>query len=330
VSGSRIAFAFGLAAVSCTGDADLGRERATLATPPALHDAGSDASAEPPSNADSGQAMQADAGEPLVLEFRVASAPVTELRVSCPESCVNVELAAHGGLPPYDFSWDDASTNPQRMLCSSSDASFHALVRDARGGSQAREIALHYTACSVGRVCAKNASFEGAPTRGAEWLSNEFDASPWNACRAGDDARAASAKIVTAGSGDEFPAPSDGDSYLYVEAAPMRHRSVGQALCGALEVGSVYSFKIDLAAAAEDFAGVRLSPVQVEVYASGGACQTDELVWTSPRLSTGWRTYCLTFKPTKEASALVFNAVGLGPDASAVFIDHLLPVDNCP
>lgn len=276
--------------------------------------------------------MSPDAGPaPLVLEFRASGTVVTELSVSCPESCVSVELAAHGGTPPYDFSWDDASTNPQRMLCASADTTFHATLHDARAGSQTNEIVLHYTACRVGHVCAKNSSFEGAQTFGpAEWLSNAFDASPWDACRTGGDARNASAKIVAAASGDEFPAPTDGDSYLYVEAAAKRPRNVGQSLCAPLEVGSTYSFKLDLAAAAEDYAGVRVGPVQLAVYASGGACQRDELAWTSPRLGTGWRTYCVTITPTKPATALVLSAMSMGSDASALFIDHLVPVDGCP
>jgi hypothetical protein len=317
-----------LAAISCTGDAALGRERATLAPPPEVRDAGVDAPVEPPSGTDSG--LQDAGRDPLVLEFRVGTTAMTELRVSCPEACVRVELSAHGGTPPYDFSWDDASTNPQRLLCASTDTTFHALVHDARGGSQAHEIVLHYTPCSVGQVCLKNPSLEGPTTFGAEWFSNAFDASPWDACRSSDDARAASAKIVASGSGDEFPAPSEGDSYLYLESTSMRHRNVGQALCGPLEVGSVYSFKVDLAGAAEDFAGAGLGPVQVEVYASSGPCQRDELVWTSPRLSTGWRTFCLTFKPTKNATALVLNVMGPGTESSAAFIDHLVPVDGCP
>jgi hypothetical protein len=321
-----------LAAIGCTGDADLGAERAPLNATPAGRDAGkphileasvADATATP--------VTTKAAAEPLALDVRVAGASVTQLQLACPEPCFTVELAANGGMPPYTFSWDDASSDAQRKLCLQSDTTLHASVHDVQGDSRSSSLDVHVTDCNVAQLCAMNPSFEGSPTYGRAWLSDApLDAAPWNDCRMSSAGDRTLPKVVASASGDDFPDPSDGDSYLYLESASGSQRAIGQSLCAPLLVGNVYSLQIDLAGAAENNLGAPLSAVQVGIYASSSACELSEVLWTSPRLSTGWQTYCVTLKPTKAATALVLNAFGPGPNASAVFIDHLVPVVACP
>jgi hypothetical protein len=321
-----------LAALGCTGDADLGAERAPLDATPALRDAGKPNVVEPSHSDATTLPGPTDAGTtPLALDFRVGGASVTQLRVACPDPCFVVDLAAHGGTPPYTFSWSDASTDAQRRLCPESDTTLRAVVSDAHGGSRSSTLDVGVTPCSISQLCATNPSFEGSPAFGSAWLDQgPLDAAPWEDCRATNPETRTLPKIVASASGDEFPQPSDRASYLYLESAANSHQSVGQTLCAPLQVGSLYSFKLDLARAGEDDLGARLSTVQVEIHAAASACQRDELLWTSPRLGTGWRTFCLTLKPTKPATALLLSAFGPGPEASAVFIDHLVPVDGCP
>lgn len=331
----RLALGSAWVAAGCTGDADLGAEAVTLPPPRSTTDAGSikPPPPPPPMAADASVMTASDAGptaEPLELVFRAAGAEVGSLQIECPDTCASLTLAAHGGTPPYTFTWDDASHDMTRQLCPMADVTLHASVRDADGMTRSAALALRLVACATGHLCAENASFEGQPSIGAQWLLNNFDAAPWDACRdTGTDASSAP-KVATRASGDEFPAPSEGDSYLYLESNPPARGFVGQTLCAPLARGSVYSFKIDLAYAAENRAGMQINPAQLEVYASSNACQRDELLWTSPHLTTGFRTYCVTLKPTRAATALILNPIGPTSGEAATFVDHLQAVDSCP
>lgn len=335
VSLRGLAIGLGWLTASCTGDADLGAEPVILPPRPAMTDAGQvmAPSTPPPMAADAAAPTLSDAGPtaaPLELTFRSAGADVASLRIECPDTCASVELVAQGGAPPYAFTWDDATTDAKRQLCPTADATLHASVRDADGTTRSAALSVQLVACTTGHLCADNESFEGKPSVGAEWLLSDFDAAPWQACRdPGTDASSAP-KVVARASGDEFPAPSDGDSYLYLESNPPARGFVGQPLCGSLARGSVYSFKVDLAYAAENRTGMQINPGQLEVYASSNACQRDELLWTSPHLTTGFRTYCVTLKPTRTATALILSPISPSSGAAAVFVDHLVAVDSCP
>ena len=329
----RLALGLTLVTATCTGDADLGAEPVRLS--PTTTDAGhaTQPSTPPQMAADAGATMTSDAGSlaaPLELSFRSAGSVVESLTIACPDTCAAVELVARGGTPPYAYSWDDANTDVTRQLCPTATISLHASVRDADGMMRSAALALQLAACATGHLCADNTSFEGKASVGAEWLLSEFDAAPWEACRdPGTDASSAP-KLVARASGDEFPGPSDGESYLYLESNPPARGFVGQSLCASLARGSVYSFKFDLAYAAESRTGTPLNPGQLEVYASSNTCQRDELLWTSPHLTMGFRTYCVTLKPTRAATALVLNPIGPSSGAAAVFVDHLVAVESCP
>lgn len=334
--GLGIARVLCVAAASCVGDADLGSERARIEAVPALQDAG-DAGRISTSSADAAATPQlVDAGlaagtAPLLLSFQVAGTSVTQVHVSCKDACIEVALAAAGGTPPYVLGWDDGSTETPRWFCPDTDTTLTAVVHDAMGRSRTSMLGVYVSGCSTGALCANNLSFEGAPTRGVAWLSAEpLSASPWDDCRMDNPDARTLPKIVASDSGDEFPEPSEGASYLYLESAPGSHHKVAQSLCSPLEPSTAYSLKVDLARAAEDNLGAPLSTVQVEVYGATTACQREELLWTSPRLGTGWRTFCLTLRPTKPATSLILSAFGPGPEASAVFIDHIVPVATCP
>jgi hypothetical protein len=267
---------------------------------------------------------------PLELEFQVAGAPVEGLTIECPESCGSVELAAHGGRPPYTFEWEDASPEPLRQVCASIAGVVSARVRDALGATHAAELPVQLAACATGQLCASNRSFEGTPTVGTAWRRDDFDAGPWTSCRAPGAEAGSGPKVVARASGDEFPAPTDGDSYLYLESNPPALASVGQSLCAPLLRGTAYSFKFDVAYAAEDAAGATLEPARLEVYASPAMCQRDELLWASPHLTTGFRTYCVTLKPRQTVSGLLLSPVGPTTGTAAVFVDHLVAAEGCP
>lgn len=328
------------AAVSCTGDAFLGAEPLATHVPTGVPDAARDAGPMPSAAgpdashtpAPDGGSSTAVSSAPLSLTFVSGGKRASELVVSCPDTCADVELAAMGGMPPYVFSWEDAAAGAMRSYCPTADGTLRASVRDAHGDERSATLAVRRLACTVGQICADNASFEGSPIRGPEWLTTaQLGAAPWDDCRAsGSVSASALPRIVDLTSGDEFPASSDGDTYLYVPARGDSHAAVAQNLCAPLVRGSSYAFKIDLAYAAEDRNGVPIEPGRVEVYASSGSCQRDTLLWTSPALRTAWRTYCIAFEPHQNMSALVFSATAPAGADAAVFIDHLVPVTSCP
>jgi hypothetical protein len=323
------------AAGGCTGDAYLGSLAGAAPLGAASADAGVPRPGPDAAAAGAGAIFTADAGTasaPLELTLRAAGSSGGELRLQCPDTCVNVALAANGGTPPYVYSWEDGTSALQRMFCPSSDEVLRASVRDATGKLQTASLSVQRVSCKTEQLCLSNPSFDGAPTIGAEWLvSSALGSASWDDCRSANQSSASSQpRIVNASSGDEFPMGSDGNTYLYLPARGGTRAEVGQTLCAPLSRGSVYYLKLDLAYAAEDRTGAPLEPGQLAVYASSATCQADTLLWTSPGLHTGFRTYCFAIQPTVDASALVLTATGPAGADAAVFVDHLVATTTCP
>lgn len=332
----RLSVVAGVAALaSCTGDANLGRRPSTEPLSRPTLDAGAAAATmEPklPDAAVSGAAGAAVTASALRLELHSPALGPSDIELRCPDMCFKVELAASGGVPPYQYAWADGATDASRTLCPTSDTPLRAEVRDALGSVQSAVLPVRRVPCEVGQLCAANLSFDGSPTLGAQWLTaNGLDSASWDDCRTTSVSTASTQpRIVNAASGDEFPTASDGSTYLYLPARSSAHASVGQALCAGLERGSVYYLRLDLAYAAEDRTGAPLQPGMLELYASGDTCHGDTLLWTSPALHTGFRTYCVALQPTTRATALVLSATAPAGADAAVFVDHLVAASGCP
>jgi hypothetical protein len=183
-----------------------------------------------------------------------------------------------------------------------------------------------------GTLCFQNPSLEGTPVIGTEWFTGDtWDAKSWDSCRTSstDVTSHVASQLSTLNATIPFPAPTDGASYFYVEANGTQQQNVGQTLCAPLVAYANYHLQLDLQSAPTDGTAATLGTAQLEIYASSTTCGLDELLWTSSPLGHSWQTSCVTLQPTRDAPALVFNALAPNGKAAAL-IDHLVPVDTCP
>jgi hypothetical protein len=55
---------------------------------------------------------------------------VTLVTLGCAGDCATVQAVATGGNPPYDYAWDDGSTNPVRSVCPASNVRYSVTATD--------------------------------------------------------------------------------------------------------------------------------------------------------------------------------------------------------
>jgi hypothetical protein len=55
---------------------------------------------------------------------------LSEVALPCPSGCLEVEAAAQGGYPPYQYLWDDGSTERTRKVCSGGPSMLAVSVTD--------------------------------------------------------------------------------------------------------------------------------------------------------------------------------------------------------
>jgi hypothetical protein len=69
--------------------------------------------------------------------------------VECKDQCAQVVAVAHGGNPPYTFSWEDGSTVPMRSLCPTADHVFSVRATDTPIDQMEFRYAAHTASADV-------------------------------------------------------------------------------------------------------------------------------------------------------------------------------------
>jgi hypothetical protein len=102
--------------------------------------------------------------------------------------------------------------------------------------------------------------------------------------------------------------------------------ALGQTLCAPLVAGTRYSFQLDLSFRPEGSVGVAGG---LEVWGGATQCGADELLWTSPLVTSEWKTYCVSFVAKRDLPFLQVKAAKGYSGTTGVFVDHLVPVASC-
>jgi hypothetical protein len=126
------------------------------------------------------------------------------------------------------------------------------------------------------------------------------------------------------------PKASNGLTYLALGEG----QQVSQPFCSPLDSNGSYSLALDLSRVDISTAIV---PANEQVFLElwGGLavdCSQRELLWASPPLAVGWKTYCVTLHPHSFLNQITLRANADMTSASTayLFVDNLKPVDHCP
>lgn len=255
----------------------------------------------------------------------------------CMDGCAELEAVANGGNPSYEFSWDDGESSSKRRLCAT-DGVHSVTVRDtpiqsAEFGYPGATAMVQVTAalfrCAqkepeqeppppAGGLCIKNPSLEGGafPGMPPDWISclNTPDIGP-----------------VALG----IPA-SDGSGYLggAASSSPLAAETFEATLCNPLRVGEQASFEVDLASST---AWGNPGLASLQIWGATESCKQADVLWASPLLDNldQWRTFCVTFKPTKAYAFFVMVPTADSSDLARagqggyVILDNLKPIQTC-
>ena len=259
--------------------------------------------------------------------------------------CFELQAQGAGGLPPYEFQWEDGSLRAERVVCvDNANLTLSVVARDAVGSrSVPQAIQLQRAASSEcpqamipakpappPKVCLKNLSLEGTPA--ANFGQDQgFDAAPWSACT-----NPAAANTPNIGNDSvaqtlgPIPKATDGLTFLALGEG----EQVSQAFCSPLTDEAPVHIQIDLARL-NIGAGIVPETEKVFLEVWGGLevdCSQHEWLWASPPLDPGWKTYCMTLRPRSFMTQLTLRA---GADLSLptpayLIADNLKLVDACP
>jgi len=291
----------------------------------------------------------------------IAGMTIEIITLACAGDCADVEAVAHGGHPPYDFAWEDGSTNPQRRVCvdasteltvSVTDTAFDTEEFDYDSRTASTDVTAIVLDCSDsgvpdasvpgGDVCFENPSLEGTPE--VNISGGEFTAPSWTACtgagRVQITASVWSEETMVAEQAIPSPAATDGETYMRLMSciAPGCFQPfigegtdlVWQELCSTMRAGETYSFEIDIASPDALSASWGNTPGELAIWSSSDAsCSLDELLWTSPPLTPELRTHCVSVTPARDTRHLSF-AIAVAPGLKMVYFDNIVPVASCP
>jgi hypothetical protein len=284
-------------------------------------------------SADSGAPSAPNA--PTANDDRLPTVRVTVKSSDCGR-CFELTASAIGGLPPYQFEWEDGSQGPQRHACvAAGQLEVSVVAQDAnalRASSSLTVLAADGgdAGCPVppptAKLCLMNPSFEGTP---AVNVAQNFDCPPWNACGPdpasntpdiGNDTLSPLASALSA------PKPVDGKTYLGLAFG----EQVSQTLCEAVPGGTELSLQFDLAR----FELAQDDPANVFLEIWGGVaadCSQRQLLWASPALKPGWTRYCAPLQPSAYMDQITLRGnADATPLPEYVLVDNLVPVDQCP
>jgi hypothetical protein len=338
--------ALGLFLIGC-GPVWLGDER--------VHDAGVKRSADSADRADATSATDAPelADASASTPIATGSAGGVQVAVSVEPidcgKCFDVKAAGFGGQPPYDFEWNDGTFRANRRVCPDlRDVTVSVFARDASSvQSPPQAVTLTWTsnagcpeqpappaATPSALLCLENPSFEGTPAANLG-QPDAFDATPWDLCRGvamptstpntPDVANDTIPQMIV-----EVPKASDGVTYLALGEG----EQVSQPFCSTIDAGASLSLQLDLSSI-NLVAGLTTQTEKVFLEIWGGLavdCSQRELLWASPALEFGWKTFCVTVHPHSFMNQITLRANSDMTLASPAYllVDNLKPMDRCP
>lgn len=285
-----------------------------------------------------GSGMQ-DAGAPPAVVVRIQP-------VGCGE-CFDLRAEASSGRPPYAFEWSDGVLGAERRVCvADAELALSVVARDADDQRSARHtLQLQRAASDAGcgvpgagdgatdapataALCLMNPSFEGPPTQVDQGAP--FDAAPWITCTNPTFTNLPSIGNETNAVTGSPPPPRDGVTYLALGEG----QQVSQTPCSELAGGVPVHLEIDLS---RINLGGDIVPQTEQVWLEirGGLsadCAARELLWASPPLEVGWKTFCATLRPSEFMNLLTLRANADMTLASPAYllVDNLRPVSGCP
>jgi hypothetical protein len=277
----------------------------------------------------------------------------------CQGACVELFATASGGTSPYTFSWgQDLGEGPgPKSVCPVASATY-SVVASASSVEQESTASTMITvvACDSGlaaapdgaesrtdgsggpasaeSICVSNPSFEGTTMIGmsgppGSGLPSTAAPPDWDVCLGSPDIDPSESLLP----------PSDGMSYVGLAVGSgtfsAATESIGTTLCSALQVGTEYSFCLDLGIGVR---GVTLpgpappgpSPT-LQIWGGGSPCNQEELLWTSPQITNtdSWTRVCGSFVPSQALSGLslvpALASTTLEPGSlSYVIVDHMV------
>jgi hypothetical protein len=285
------------------------------------------------------------------MQARDASArPTVSVRVKPIDcgKCFDLQAEGAGGVPPYQFEWEDGSRGPTRRVCVQN--AVVALSVVARDAAQARSLTqelrlegLADAACPQdlppiaavppALLCLENPSFEGTPVPNLG-QGDAFDAAPWSLCSnpampvASPNAPAIANETVS--QLVSVPKAMDGTTYLALGEG----QQVSQPFCSTIDEDASLSLELDLSRVdLQQVVGSNTEQVFLEIW--GGLavdCSQHELLWASPALAIGWKRYCVTLHPHSFLNQITLRANADMTSASPAYllVDNLKPMDTCP
>ena len=259
--------------------------------------------------------------------------------------CFELVAEANGGEPPYEFEWEDGTARARRIECvAGSTRTFTVVARDSRAmRSEPQFVSVkgaEESACTPPAMprepeprsvlCLENMSFEGEPAANFG-QSDQFDAAPWNACT--NPQMTNTPNIGNASVAETLgfiPDPTDGDTFLALGEG----EQVSQQFCGPLLDDAPIYVEFDLGRL-NIGAGLVPETEQVFLEVWGGLtvnCSVHSLLWASPPLPLGWKTYCATLRPRSFMTQLTLraNADATLPTPAYLVVDNMRQVDSCP
>jgi hypothetical protein len=333
--------ALALLLIGC-GPVMLGHERA--------HDEGVKPSKPSDASDASEPSEMMDASDPIQVGTG-GSTPNVHVSVSVEPvdcgKCFDVRAAGTGGQAPYEFEWDDGTRRGSRLVCPNTrDVTVSVVAHDAAAArSDPQEVTLTPLADAgcpqpappittpPSLLCLENPSFEGTPVANLG-QPDAFDAEPWSSCvnvgmprdvpNTPDIANdTIPQNIVVA------PKATDGDTYLALGET----EQVSQPFCNTIDADASFSLQLDLSKV--DITNGLALPEKVFLEIWGGLavdCSQRELLWASPALEPGWKTFCVTLHPHSFMNQITLRANSNQTSATPAYLllDNLKPMDRCP
>jgi hypothetical protein len=166
-------------------------------------------------------------------------------------SCFDLVASGKGGVPPYQYEWEDGTHNERRRVCvGSSELEVWVVAQDiagARSNAYVTQLQTEFpdSTCPArrpaSRMCLENPSFEGTAAINTGQM---FAAMPWSDCTDPSNSTANTPDIAN-NNLDQVtmlaPVPTNGDTYLALSTG----EQASQKLCEALNAGSKTSLVLD-------------------------------------------------------------------------------------
>jgi hypothetical protein len=86
-------------------------------------------------NAAASSDLHEQAAMPLRVEIESNGAIAMQLAFTCEQPCTVIRAVAHGGTPPYTFTWEDGSSAATRIVCPAGTTRYAIMATDTQSSS---------------------------------------------------------------------------------------------------------------------------------------------------------------------------------------------------